>query len=201
MTIIEAHHIPDSLIAEKREIMQDMRELIGFSRNAMAQFQAKSHGPTATEVNAVNAASELRIDERRDILADNLVNIFKDVHQIIFRHWDQEQVVKIAGADGLPIWVQFTGKMLEEGSYDVLIEPDSSVPETRDVREARASRLYNELRQDPNIDPRKLTEYRLHETPGVAIDDLLQTEQQSIPAGGNVVSMDQFAGQLGKGVA
>ncbi len=197
--LIEAHHIPDSLIQEKRDIMEDMRELVGFSRNSLAQFQAKSHGPTATEVNAVNSAAELRIDERRDMLADNIVTMFKDLHQVIFRHWSQDQIVKLTGNDGLPVWVQFTGKMLEAGSYDVTIEPDSSVPETRAVRESRASNLYNELKADPNIDPRKLTEYRLHETPGVAMDDLMQTEQTGIPAGGNVISMDQFAGQQVQG--
>ncbi len=198
LTMVDSHHIPEALIQEKREIMEDMRELVGFSRNSLAQFQAVSHGPTATEVNAVNAAAELRTDERRDMIADNIVTMFKDLHQVIFRHWDQEQVVKLVGDNGLPVWVQFTGKMLEEGSYDIQIEPDSSVPETREVRESRASNLYNELKIDPNIDPRKLTAYRLHETPGVAIDDLMKAEE--VPQGGNVLSMDQFAGQQ-QGVA
>jgi hypothetical protein len=192
--IVESHHIPDALLAQEREIMEDMRELIGFSRNSMAQFQTRgSHGPTATEVNAVNAAAELRIDERRDMIADNIVSIFKDVHRIIFRHWDQSQVVQLVGDDGLPIWVEFTGKMLEEGSYDIAIEPDSSVPETREVRENRASRLYQEMIGDPNIDPKKLTEYRLHETPGVAMDDLMRSDIP--PAGGNVLSMQDFINQ------
>jgi len=195
--IIESHHIPDGLLKQEQEIMNDMRELIGFSRNSMAQFQAKSHGPTATEVNAVNQASELRIDERRDIIADNIVSMFKDLHQVIFRHWTQDQVVRLIGDNGLPVWVQFTGRMLQEGSYDVLIEPDSSVPETREVRETRAARLYADFRQDPNIDPRKLTEFRLHETPGVAMDDLM-TEPPAAP-GGNVLQMDEFIAKQGQG--
>lgn len=194
LQVIESHHIPDALLAQEREIMEDMRELIGFSRNSMAQFQTRgSHGPTATEVNAVNAAAELRIDERRDMIADNIVSIFKDVHRIIFRHWDQSQVVQLVGDNGLPIWVEFTGKMLEEGSYDISIEPDSSVPETREVREARASRLYQEMLGNPHIDEKKLTEYRLHETPGVAMDDLMRSDIP--PAAGNVVSMQDFINQ------
>ena len=195
---IEAHHIPESLLKQKNELMEDMRELVGFSRNSMAQFQARSHGPTATEVNAVNQSSELRIDERRDIVADNLVSIFKDVHQVIFRHWSEAQVVRLIGDDGLPIWVEFTGRMLDDGAYDILIEPDSSVPETREVREARAARIYDDLKADPNIDPIKLTQYRLHETPGVALDDLMKATQAP---GGNVISMDQFVGQQQQGVA
>lgn len=187
---VESHHIPESLLKQEQEIMQDMRELIGFSRNSMAQYQARSHGPTATEVNAVNQAAELRIDERRDMIADNIVTQFKDLHKVIFRHWTQEQVVKLIGDDGYPVWVKFTGRMLEEGSYDILIEPDSSVPETREVRETRAARLYADLRQDPNIDPRKLTQYRLHETPGVAMDDLMTVPPPA--ALGNVLSMDDF---------
>lgn len=197
LTLIESHHIPESLLKQEQEIMEDMRELIGFSRNSMAQFQARSHGPTATEVNAVNQAAELRIDERRDLIADNLVSLFKDIHQVIFRHWTQEQVVKLTGSDGAPIWVSFTGRMLQEGSYDIMIEPDSSVPETREVREARAARLYGDLRQDPNVDPRKLTAYRLHETPGVAMDDLMLV--QEAPAGGNVIPLQDFANRQAVG--
>ncbi len=201
LTIVDSHHIPDALMKQEREIMEDMRELIGFSRNSMAQFQAKSHGPTATEVNAVNAAAELRTDERRDLIADNLVSMFRDMHQVIFRHWTQDQVVKLIGDDGLPIWVSFTGRMLQEGSYDISIEPDSSVPETREVRESRASRLYGELQNNPMVDPRKLTEYRLRETPGVAMDDLMAAPQPvQVPGapGGNVISLDQFAAQQGQ---
>ena len=191
LQIVESHHIPDALLQQEKEIMEDMRELIGFSRNSMAQFQARSHGPTATEVNAVNQAAELRTDERRDMIADLVIKVFRDIHLVIFRHWTQEQVVNLTGPDGLPIWVKFTGDMLKEGSYDIQIEPDSSVPETRQVREARATALYNDMLNNPLIDARKLTEYRLRETPGVAMDDLMQPVQPA--AQGNVLSMDEFA--------
>ena len=196
LTPIESHHIPAALLKQEQSIMEDIRELVGFSRNSMAQFQAKSHGPTATEVSAVNNASDLRIDERRDMIADNIVTMFKDIHKVIFRHWTEPQVVKILGENGLPLWVEFTGRMLEEGSYDVLIEPDSAVPETREVRESRASRLYQELVSNPHIDGQKLTRYRLHETPGVAMDDLMKNEE--VAPGGNVVSMDQYVAQQGQ---
>jgi len=186
---VESHHIPDSLLKQEQELMEDMRELMGFSRNSLAQFQARSHGPTATEVNAVRQAAELRIDERRDMIADLLSAIFRDIHLLIFRHWTEEQVIKVLGSDGYPVWVRFTGSMLEEGEYDIQIEPDSSVPETREVRESRASRIYAELRQDPNVDPVKLTRYRIHETPGVALDDLLRSE---VAPGGSILSLDEF---------
>lgn len=200
--IIEASKIPDSLIRMEDEIVEDAREAMGFSRNSFAQFQARSHGPTATEVAEVKKASELRIDERRDDQSDIVAALFRDLHLIIFKHWTHEQVIRVIGEDGLPTWVEFTGRMLQEGEYEVQIEPDASVSETAGVREERARRTYAELRQDPNIDPRKLTAYRLNETPGVSVDDLLLPQQSPAMAQGqNVISLDQFAQQQARQTA
>lgn len=190
ITIVEAHHIPESLLTQQQELTEDIREVMGFSRNSLAQFQAKSHGPTATEVNAVKSAAELRIDERRDMLSDMLTNMFRDIHLVIFRHWTQEQVVKVVGNNGLPVWVKFTGQMLQEGEYEIRIEPDTTVTETSEVREERARQLYSILVTNPFVDQAALTRHLLHETSGVALDDIMRSD---IATQGNTVSFDEFS--------
>jgi hypothetical protein len=186
--IIEANHIPETLFRAEESLMQDVREIMGFSRNDFGEYQARSHGPTATETRAVRESSELRVDERRDMLSDLLVNIFNDVKTIIFRHWTQEQVIKVVGPDGYATWVEFTGDMLSEGQYEIKIDPDSSVPETRAVREERARDTYGLLSQNPLVDNTKLTEYLIRETRGINPEDLLPQNTQSNPQ-----NIDQFS--------
>lgn len=188
MSLVE---IPEALLKEKTEIMEDMREVMGFSRNAMAQFQARSHGPTATEVEAVKAAAELRVDERRDILSDHLTRLFRDIHLVIFRHWTREHVERVVGPNGVETWVRFTGAMLREGEYEVQIEPDTSVSETAEVRQARAEHLYQLFANNPRIDQDKLVKHVINETRGVSLEDLMldQTPGQGAP----VLNPQQFA--------
>ncbi len=173
---IVASEIPRALIEQERSIMEDAREVMGFSRNQLGSFQAaKSHaGHTAAEVNAVKESAELRIDERRDILSDMLVDIFEGVKTIIFRHWTQKQVINIIGKDGLPTWVEFTGEMLKEGEYEIKIEPDTAVPETKEVKFARAKSLYADLMQNPFVDIQELTRLYLRSVPGVSADRLMK---------------------------
>ena len=175
--IMQAATIPQELFAMEQNVMNDVREVMGFSRNAFGDYQARSHGPTTVETNAVNQALELRIDERRDILSDILVRLFEDIQLIIYRHWNEEQVTKVIGKEGHALWVKFTGKMLEEGQYEISINPDTAVTETKAVREERAKQYYQMLQTNPLLDSHKLTKYVLGELPGVAFDDLLLEQQ------------------------
>ncbi len=187
--IVEAAHIPEALFRMEQEVMNDVREVLGFSRNAFGEYQARSHGPTATETRSVQEALNLRVDERRDMLSDLLVRIFQDIQFIIFKHWKKEQVVKVVGPEGHLVWVQFTGKMLQEGQYEISINPDTAITETKAVREERAHAYYDKLVQNPLMDQTKLTKWYLGELPGVAFDDLMMEER---PINQTPESIDQF---------
>ncbi|KKL45990.1 hypothetical protein LCGC14_2350090, partial [marine sediment metagenome] len=67
--------IPPELFVAADIVMQDVREQIGFSRNQFGEFNSRSGDTTATEVNVVKQATEIRIDERRDVIADTVVDI------------------------------------------------------------------------------------------------------------------------------
>lgn len=168
-----ANSIPQGLKEMEAICDQDMRETVGFSRNEFGEFSQGREKPTATEVSRVNASSDIRIDERRDMVADLLVNVVSNANRLIFRHWQKEQVEQIVGPAGLTFWVAFTPAMLGKHNYECNIDPDSAAAETKDMRTQKALILYNTLRTNPLVDPYKLTSYLLHELHGVAFDDMI----------------------------
>jgi len=194
--------IPDGLIKAEEIITADVRETMGFSRNESGEYQGGSRARTAEEVRVVKMSSEIRIDERRDMIADMLVDLIETMNPIIFAHWSQEQVVKIVGPANFPIWVRFQPKMLERGQYEFVIDPDNSIPETKELREQKALQLYTVLKTNPLIDPFQLTQFLLHEMQGQAFDNMLRTFGQTGMPGMSAQNPLSFgeANQLVQGV-
>jgi len=165
--------IPRDLIVAGDSNTQDLREEMGFSRNQFGEYNNRSGDTTATEATIVRMATEIRVDERRDMLADMLTEIIRDTHNIIFSRWTQEQVIDLIGPGGVPLFVKYRGDMLRGGQYEVRVDPDSSVPMTKAVREQKANATFDRLKSNPLIDPIGLTEYLLHEMHGVEFDHLM----------------------------
>lgn len=191
--IVEGADIPDGLIKAEQIVMQDVREQSGFGRNQFGEYsEGKSKRTTAHEAEIVRLASEIRVDERRDTTADMLTDLIEHLHPIIFKFWRQEDVIDVAGPGGIPLWVQFRPEVLKLGSYEVRVDPDSSLPETKELRQQRAAQVYQLLKTNPLIDPLKLTQYFLNELEGVQFSRMLR----GLPAGAGSqqrpLSLDQF---------
>ena len=165
--------MPSDLIAHEGQVEHSIREAIGFSRNQMGEFQTRRGDTSATEAAAVEQGSEIRVDERRDIIADVLTDVVEEMNHIIYANWTAEQVVDIVGPGGVPIWVRINPQLLRSGRYSVKVDPDSAVTRTRQQREAKATGVYNLLKSNPLIDPIKLTQYLLTELEGTEFDDLM----------------------------
>lgn len=191
---------PDSLRYAGREVMDDVRENLGFSRNQSGNYGEGSGGgasrASATEASIVQAASEIRVDERRDMCADLITNVFTDINTMIFSAWGQEQVVSILGPNGLPIWVAFKPQALKGVEYLMDIDPDSAAPQTHAVRSQSAIQTYSLFKDNPLIDPAKLTKNTLRELHGVEFDDMMRDlGVMRDGAGGNPsqpLSMEQY---------
>ena len=180
--LLDSMPIPPELRVAAVDVIQDMRETAGFGRNQFGEFNPGSSDTTATEAQIVRQASEIRVDERRDIIADLMLDVFADVHQVVFNFWRDEQVVDLVGPGAQPLWVRFTGTDLARSAFSVLVDPDNSVPETKAIREQRAMALFQQLRSNPLIDPIKLTQYLLTNLTGVQFDDLM-AQLPAIPQG------------------
>lgn len=171
---IQQAGIPDDLYRASEEVRMDHREQVGFSRNQFADAAPSSSRTTATEAAIVQKASEIRVDERQDIVADMMTKMIDCMHNVIFQYWGQEQVVDVVGPGGIPIWVEFSGKMLKGGAFEVHVEPDVGMPMTKQAREQRAVQTYSMLKDNPLVDPIGLTRYLLRELHGVQYDDLIR---------------------------
>ena len=169
--------IPAALFVAGDQVRSDIRELVGFSRNQMGEMENKSERTTATEASIVQMASELRVDERRDIVADLLADLVTAQHEIIFNFWQKEQVIDVIGPGGIPFWITFVPEMLKGGAYEVSVDAESSMPESRRGRETKAIQVYQILKENPLIDPQNLTKYLLREMHGVQYDDLMRGVQ------------------------
>ena len=64
------------------------------------------------------------------------------------------------------------------------IDPDSSVPETKQVREAKAVQIYGLLRDNQMIDQNLLTKFLLTEMDKVGLNDLMQGIPEGVGLGG-----------------
>lgn len=130
-------HVPPDLISAAREIREDIREVVGFSRNQMGSFEESSGRRTAHEAEIVRAASMIRIDERRDAMADYLESVIRKLNQIVFENWTTERVIDVVGQDGAKYWIRFTGKQLR-GEFAYKINPEEALPEDKRTRRAEA---------------------------------------------------------------
>lgn len=170
---LEGSNIPRDLFTAFEVTVFDARETVGFSRNEFGEFNSRSGDTSATEASIVKQASEIRVDERRDMVADMITDIVDHMHTIIFEHWTDEQIVDVMGPGGVSIWIKFRPSMLKSGSYEVSVDPDTSLPETKQSRQNKATQLFALLNGDALIDQMKLRRYLLHEMHGTVFDDML----------------------------
>lgn len=103
-------------------VQGDVREMVGFSRILMGEFQGKTH-VSASETDAVMQSLNIRLDERRDAMADLLAKVVRKFNQYIFTYWTADRVESIIGPDGAKWWVKFNGPQIKD-EYDIIIEPE-----------------------------------------------------------------------------
>lgn len=193
--VMQQSTIPQELFVAAEAVMQDTRETLGMSRNQFGEFNSRSGDTTATEASIVRQAMDIRVDEKRDATADMMLDVVKMQHSLIFDNWGEDQIIDVVGPGGVPVWVQLRAELLRSGQYNIRIDPDSALPETKQLREQRALLLYQQLRTNPLIDPVKLTQYLLNELQGPQFDDMMRL-MPPIQQPSGVVQPEQFAGML-----
>jgi hypothetical protein len=150
-------HVPPDLALAAQEVREDVREIIGFSRNQMGAFEAPGGRRTAHEVETVRAASMIRVDERRDIMADTLSTVVRKMNQLIFEHWGEDRVIDIVGPEGAKYWVRFTGPQIR-GEYAYKVNPEESIPSNQMVRREENKNLLEIAMKVPGLNTKYLME-------------------------------------------
>jgi hypothetical protein len=106
---------------------------------------------TATEADIVEQGVEVRMDERRDVVADVLTNILRKWNMMIFSLWTGQRVQEVAGVNGAREWVKWTGDQIR-GEYALTLNPESAVPVSRAIKYKYSLELFKMFNQDPYID-------------------------------------------------
>lgn len=198
-------HVPMDFGVLSTQVVQDVREMIGMGPN-----QAATYSPgrkTATEASIVQVASELRIDERRDVAADLLVQIAKKILQMVSAFQaTSEGIIPITAPSGATKWATYQARDLID-DYDYIVNPDECLPYNMQIRKANAQELYAVGRQDPLFNQLELVTHLLEQYPEANPDRLLNTagwgnnEEQPLP--GNVLGQQinkEMAGGKGANV-
>lgn len=180
-------------------IDREVQEQLGLGVNQFGEYAPGSADRSATEANIVNQATAIRIDERRDTCADLMTDFVADMNQDIYEYWTEDMVIDLVGPAGVPIWVKFHPQLLQHGQYDVKVDPDSSIPLTKQYREQKATQVYNLLYgKNQSVNPDQLTHFLLNELYGVDADSILSapvmqtSQQQPMEFGQAVAGMQQL---------
>lgn len=144
-------HIPADLTQWTEIIRSDVRELLGRGKQQLGE--APPGRRTAEEMRYVQAAVDIRDDERRDIVADALVLMMRKINQIIFERWTAEKVIPVVGYDGARYWVQYKGSE-NRAEYTLRVDVESMTPKTKMLKKREIVELIQALAKNPraNID-------------------------------------------------
>ncbi len=144
-------HIPQDLTMWSEQIRSEVRSLLGHSRQHMGE--APPGRRTKFEMQVVQGGREIRMDERRDIVATALSKLVRKTNQIIFDRWDKEQVAQVVGYDGARYWVAYTGKE-NRAEYNVKVDVESMTPITKAGKKREIVEIIQMLGKNPraNID-------------------------------------------------
>lgn len=148
--------IPVELYTEANTVEQDIRAVIGFNRNANAEFSDTKK--TALEAQIVQQALQLRLDERRDMVADWIKRGMVTVNDMVSDRWTAQQVMQWAGqSDGWDKLPQV------KHLYIMKVVPDSTLPLSRMLAKQEANTMYGLFKDDQLIDPIWLREHILEQ--------------------------------------
>jgi hypothetical protein len=186
-----AANMSSDLFKVSEVIRDDVREVLGFSRNQAGDFDVSRR--TATEAHIVQQALQLRSDERRDQVADLLERLFRGkIHPIIFDQWTERRIIEVTSLGG---WTPYSGPEIR-GDYTLSVIPDSVVPLTRMQRQKVATNTFQMFRGDPRIDQQRLYSWAISQFDDIMPQDLLVDEKKYQM---QILMQAIQSGQLGQG--
>jgi hypothetical protein len=182
-------HIPADLTQWSQLIESDVRTLLGQGRQQ--QGEAPAGRRTAEEMRNVQMASDTRMDERRDIVADALVTMMRKVNQIVFERWTSEKVVQVVGYDAARYWVSYKGAE-NRAEYNLRVDVESMTPKTKMMKKREIVELIQALAKNPRANIDYLMQMLLREYEWV---DAMKVFPQAQETMGQPMQQEQFAKQ------
>jgi len=167
-------------------IRGDVRETVGFSRSSTGEYMGKTH-ISAKETDVVSMANQIRVDERRDIMADVLSRIVRRYNQLIFTYWTSPMVRSVVGPDGAKYWLKFKPSEIK-AEFAYKVDPTNAVPVDQRTRRQDAvemARAWAEMNQGLVASgvpaPVEIQRYFFSQYEGVNVDRLMAQLNQLSP--------------------
>ena len=182
-------HIPADLTQWVELIRGDVRELLGQGRQQLGEAPAGRR--TAEEMRNVQMASDTRMDERRDIVADALVKMMRKINQIVFERWTTDKVVQVVGYDAARYWVSYKGAE-NRGEYSLRVDVESMTPKTKMMKKREIVELIQALSKNPRANVDYLMQMLLKEYEWADAMKIFPQAQETM---GQPMPQQQFAQQ------
>lgn len=181
---MQPHALTNDLRMEMQATEADMMRTIGMGDNQEGRMSPYS-SKTASEAMITQQGAEVRMNERRDHMADVLTGIVTKFNHYIWKCWTEERVVEIVGPDYAKYWIKYSGDMLK-GDYMIKVDADSGLPVTRGLRYEQSERLFTLLKGHPMIDQAELVRQLLqpYEWIDPSYDLLVQQPPPAVPGTG-----------------
>ena len=136
-----------------QDIRNDMMETLSVGKNQLSQEMGKRK--TAHEAEIINQYTELRADERRDIVADFLQRAIGGINTLVFKFWDSTDVIRIMGDEGMA-WEEWNGDALQ-GEYAIQVIPNSTLPHSKEAWQGKIEKIYQTLVGNPFVNLKEIT--------------------------------------------
>ena len=182
-------HIPADLTQWVEIIRSEVRELLGQGKQQLGE--APPGRRTAEEMRNVQMASDIRMDERRDIVADALVKMMRKINQIIFERWTGEKVVQVVGVDAARYWVAYKGAE-NRAEYNLRVDVESMTPKTKMMKKREIVELIQALSKNPRANIDYLMQMLLREYEWIDAMKVLPQAQETM---GQPMQQQQFMQQ------
>ena len=142
------------LMNDSELIRRNTRDIMGFSRNQMGEFDASSRR-TAYEAHRVFEGSINRQQSKQDVIRYAYINVMRKVLKMVSRYWTTPRPVA-QGKD----WMLITGKDLSGNfSFDVTLSTRSQM--SKGARKQEALQMMLAFAQFPNVDLRQVEQHIL----------------------------------------
>jgi hypothetical protein len=203
-------YVPADLNIDVDAIRKDAREISGLSRNQTGEFEGGRK--TATESQIVNMAAQIRVNERKDMVADLLVNIVEKYNQYMFSEYKVKQVEDIVGPDGVRYWVNFTFKEIES-KYNFRVDPESGMPVSSEQRKQEAMQVAQYIQASPLVamalqagkqppyNLEALDRFVLSQFEGIPLDEIMPMRAGAGGSPEKAVSIQELQGIMQKKMA
>lgn len=134
--------------------------------SGVSEFQRGDPGQirhTATEASMIQDAANSRASDKLSTIEICCANVAERVVQLAQQYMTKDQVVRLIGKNGYPIWIPYTRKSIQ-GEYDFEVEAGSTQPQNDTMRRNQAMQLLQALTpwaQGGLVNPEELLKYAL----------------------------------------